>query len=220
MCCAQSPNLVVDKHWRVKVTDFNLSLIDGTDQDTGPVSANNPRWLAPESIRAREFSTQSDVFSFGVRPSLRAHCLKCLPGWLGEMSSEADACFAAVLGLASLKVDTRSASPLSHSVSGLAVRSVRAWHDHSRALLSVAAGVQVILWELLTWERPWDDLGTFQVSLASGWQPLSVLCWPMALFISCSPANQPPSRDLCPYAGWSDVQDTAQTRSQLAASSA
>ena len=60
---------MVDKHWRVKVTDFNLSLIDGTTQATGPVSANNPRWLAPESIRAREFSTQSDVFSFGASPA-------------------------------------------------------------------------------------------------------------------------------------------------------
>ena len=63
----QSPNLVVDKHWRVKVTDFNLSLIDGTTQSTGPISANNPRWLAPESIKSREYSTHSDVFSFGVR---------------------------------------------------------------------------------------------------------------------------------------------------------
>ena len=211
---------MVDKHWRVKVTDFNLSLIDGTDQATGPVSANNPRWLAPESIRAREFSTQSDVFSFGVRSSLRAHCPQCLPGWFGEIRSVADACLATVLGLASLRVDTRSALLLSRSVSGLAVRSVRAWHNHSRALLSVVAGVQVILWELLTWEKPWDDLGTFQVSLASGWQPLSFLCWPMAWFISCSPADKAPSRDLCPYAGWSDAQDTAQTRSQLAVSSA
>ena len=47
----KSPNLLVDKHWRVKVTDFNLSSklhlqadCDGLDSSI----ANNPRWLAPE----------------------------------------------------------------------------------------------------------------------------------------------------------------------------
>ena len=47
----KSPNLLVDKHWRVKVTDFNLSSMLRSDADTyGVLSsvANNPRWLAPE----------------------------------------------------------------------------------------------------------------------------------------------------------------------------
>lgn len=47
----KSPNLLVDKHWRVKVTDFNLSSMLRSDADTyGVLSsvAANPRWLAPE----------------------------------------------------------------------------------------------------------------------------------------------------------------------------
>ncbi len=47
----KSPNLLVDKHWRVKVTDFNLSSMLRSEADTyGVLSsvANNPRWLAPE----------------------------------------------------------------------------------------------------------------------------------------------------------------------------
>ncbi len=47
----KSPNLLVDKHWRVKVTDFNLSSMLHSEADTyGVLSsvANNPRWLAPE----------------------------------------------------------------------------------------------------------------------------------------------------------------------------
>ena len=47
----KSPNLLVDKHWRVKVTDFNLSSIVKTYATTQSNSSNvasNPRWLAPE----------------------------------------------------------------------------------------------------------------------------------------------------------------------------
>ena len=47
----KSPNLLVDKHWRVKVTDFHLSSMLRSEADVyGVLSsvANNPRWLAPE----------------------------------------------------------------------------------------------------------------------------------------------------------------------------
>jgi len=47
----KSPNLLVDKHWRVKVTDFNLSSMLRLDADSAGLDssfANNPRWLAPE----------------------------------------------------------------------------------------------------------------------------------------------------------------------------
>ena len=50
----KSPNLLVDKHWRVKVTDFNLSsaLRSGnTGSSLLSSVANNPRWLAPEVSR-------------------------------------------------------------------------------------------------------------------------------------------------------------------------
>lgn len=50
----KSPNMLVDRHWRVKVTDFNLSRMVKTGSNNASVTsllANNPRWLAPE-VRA------------------------------------------------------------------------------------------------------------------------------------------------------------------------
>ena len=46
----KSPNLLVDKHWRVKIGDFNLSRVEDTQEKTTSITANNPRWLAPEVI--------------------------------------------------------------------------------------------------------------------------------------------------------------------------
>ena len=49
----KSPNLLVDKHWRVKVTDFNLSSMLPSRADSHGLlsdAANNPRWLAPEVL--------------------------------------------------------------------------------------------------------------------------------------------------------------------------
>ena len=46
----KSPNLLVDKHWRVKIGDFNLSRVEDTQEKTSSITANNPRWLAPEVI--------------------------------------------------------------------------------------------------------------------------------------------------------------------------
>lgn len=62
----KSPNLVVDRHWHVKVTDFNLSRIMYNTAVTSSVSANNPRWLAPEAIATQSFSKAADVYSFGI----------------------------------------------------------------------------------------------------------------------------------------------------------
>ena len=47
----KSPNMLVERHWRVKVTDFNLSRMVQTPSSGSSVNsllANNPRWLAPE----------------------------------------------------------------------------------------------------------------------------------------------------------------------------
>ena len=60
----KSPNLLVDKHWRVKVTDFNLSSMLRSGADTfGVLSsvANNPRWMAPEvgQFFLHQFSSQA-----------------------------------------------------------------------------------------------------------------------------------------------------------------
>ncbi len=84
----KSPNLLVDKHWRVKIADFNLSRVMEAQAVVSSISANNPRWLAPEVVTDQAYSTAADVYSFGL-----------------------------------------------------------------------------ILWELLTWQLPWADLGPFQVSL-------------------------------------------------------
>ena len=43
--------MLVERHWRVKVTDFNLSRMVHTGEQNASVTsllANNPRWLAPE----------------------------------------------------------------------------------------------------------------------------------------------------------------------------
>ncbi|KFM25179.1 putative serine/threonine-protein kinase drkA [Auxenochlorella protothecoides] len=57
----KSPNLLVDKHWRVKVTDFNLSRLSDTVSVASSMVANNPRWHAPES-----YSKASDVYAYGL----------------------------------------------------------------------------------------------------------------------------------------------------------
>lgn len=47
----KSPNMLVERHWRVKVTDFNLSRMVQTSSPGSSMAsllANNPRWLAPE----------------------------------------------------------------------------------------------------------------------------------------------------------------------------
>ncbi|DBB01174.1 hypothetical protein WJX77_003342 [Trebouxia sp. C0004] len=85
----KSPNLLVDKHWRVKIADFNLSRVMEAQAVVSSISANNPRWLAPEVVTDQAYSTAADVYSFGV-----------------------------------------------------------------------------ILWELLTWQLPWADLGPFQIMVA------------------------------------------------------
>lgn len=73
-CDVKSPNLVCDTHWRVKVTDFNLSrMMDGAASMTASPMANNPRWQAPEVISQQLFTTKSDVFSFGVVRVMLAH---------------------------------------------------------------------------------------------------------------------------------------------------
>ena len=61
----KSPNMLVERHWRVKVTDFNLSRVVQTAGTASIHSllANNPRWLAPEVDPPR---------------SLPAHCSFCL----------------------------------------------------------------------------------------------------------------------------------------------
>ncbi|PRW57695.1 Serine threonine- kinase CTR1 [Chlorella sorokiniana] len=64
----KSPNLLVDKSWKVKVADFNLSKILDTDTGSGrsALANMNPRWLAPEILSGEAATRASDVFSWGV----------------------------------------------------------------------------------------------------------------------------------------------------------
>lgn len=62
----KSPNLLVDKHWRIKVCDFNLSRVMEESAILSSMAASNPRWLAPEILSGRGYTFSSDVYSFGV----------------------------------------------------------------------------------------------------------------------------------------------------------
>ncbi|CAL5228984.1 g12220 [Coccomyxa viridis] len=62
----KSPNLLVDKHWRVKVCDFNLSRVMEESAVLSSMAATNPRWLAPEILAGRGYTFSSDVYSFGI----------------------------------------------------------------------------------------------------------------------------------------------------------
>ena len=61
----KSPNLLVDKHWRVKVSDFNLSRIMESTSVMSSIASMNPRWLAPELLGGEPASAASDVYAFG-----------------------------------------------------------------------------------------------------------------------------------------------------------
>ncbi|GAB4823443.1 hypothetical protein N2152v2_010489 [Parachlorella kessleri] len=61
----KSSNLLVDKHWMVKVCDCNLSKIMG-DSSEAYIAPNNSRWLAPEVLNRQPATLASDVYSFGV----------------------------------------------------------------------------------------------------------------------------------------------------------
>jgi serine/threonine protein kinase len=76
----KSPNLMVDRYFRVKVGDFNLSRVavaaaGGRGSTSGATSVNpetsqgalhSPRWMAPEVLRAAKYTKASDVYSFGI----------------------------------------------------------------------------------------------------------------------------------------------------------
>lgn len=62
----KSPNLLVDTHWRVKVSDFNMSRLMEDAGTSSSLTAMNPRWLAPEVLAGEGATAESDVFSFAV----------------------------------------------------------------------------------------------------------------------------------------------------------
>lgn len=61
----KSPNLLVDKDWTVKVSDFGLSRSRAKTLE--PWSrAGTPEWMAPEVLRNEPSNEKCDVYSFGV----------------------------------------------------------------------------------------------------------------------------------------------------------
>jgi hypothetical protein len=62
----KSPNLLVDGHWRVKVSDFNLSKLLEEGAAMSSMAATNPRWLAPEILAGNPATFASDVYAFAV----------------------------------------------------------------------------------------------------------------------------------------------------------
>lgn len=76
----KSPNMLVERHWRVKVTDFNLSRMVQTSSPGSSIAsllANNPRWLAPEVRLAYLLSPHSST-RLGL-PLARQHALPPSP---------------------------------------------------------------------------------------------------------------------------------------------
>jgi len=62
----KSPNLLVDKHWVVKVCDFGLSRMKNHTFLSSKSNAGTPEWMAPEVLRNEPSDEKSDVFSYGV----------------------------------------------------------------------------------------------------------------------------------------------------------
>ncbi|KAI4337136.1 hypothetical protein L6164_015585 [Bauhinia variegata] len=62
----KSPNLLVDKHWAVKVCDFGLSRIKHHTFLSSKSTAGTPEWMAPEVLRNEPANEKCDVYSFGV----------------------------------------------------------------------------------------------------------------------------------------------------------
>ncbi|GBG66126.1 hypothetical protein CBR_g55470 [Chara braunii] len=62
----KSPNILVDKHWSVKVCDFGLSKLKPGTFLSSSSCAGTPEWMAPEVLRNEPSNEKADVYSFGV----------------------------------------------------------------------------------------------------------------------------------------------------------
>ncbi|KAK7377048.1 hypothetical protein VNO80_02468 [Phaseolus coccineus] len=62
----KSPNLLVDRHWIVKVCDFGLSRMKHHTFLSSKSCAGTPEWMAPEVLRNEPANEKCDVYSFGV----------------------------------------------------------------------------------------------------------------------------------------------------------
>jgi len=65
----KTPNLLVDKHYRIKVCDFGLAEFRDRQLETWKDEQNprgTPLWMAPEVLLRRNFNEKADVYSFGL----------------------------------------------------------------------------------------------------------------------------------------------------------
>ncbi|QDZ24812.1 serine/threonine protein kinase [Chloropicon primus] len=62
----KSPNLLVDRNWCVKVTDFGLSRMKHSTFLSTKSNAGTPEWMAPEVLRSEPANEKSDIYSYGI----------------------------------------------------------------------------------------------------------------------------------------------------------
>ncbi|KAK1616186.1 hypothetical protein QYE76_021703 [Lolium multiflorum] len=62
----KSPNLLVDRNWVVKVSDFGMSRLKHHTFLSSKSTAGTPEWMAPEVLRNEPANEMCDVYSFGV----------------------------------------------------------------------------------------------------------------------------------------------------------
>merc|ERR1712176_1167375 len=62
----KSPNLLVDRNWCVKVTDFGLSRMKHSTCLSSKSNAGTPEWMAPEVLRSEPANEKSDIYSYGI----------------------------------------------------------------------------------------------------------------------------------------------------------
>ena len=192
----KSANLLVDKHWRVKVADFNLSRVMHASAVVSSVSATNPRSAPCPNIRAYTgflhicsthvvsiLSGTPHLYmgvccAFAVLPKdndeSRTHQHQ-LPRLRMRLSLLA-ICFISPTSMhvsASLmrwaSVSFRGPGTACNSKTGEQAGVAFRWmapevlagkrYDCAADVYSFG----IILWELLTWQIPWEDLGPWQV---------------------------------------------------------